>query len=79
MTPKMVSINCRILPPPRVMYGGQQMMQPRDGSWNMRNVRVVQPCTIKSWGVLGMCSPREEGGVISKCVLTGLRYGPNWL
>jgi len=69
MQPKMLSLTCRILPPPRMLYGGQQMMQPRDGTWNMKGVRVTQPCTITSWGVLVTSGQRDRDRTIGKCCL----------
>lgn len=65
MVPKMIAIDSRILSPPMMQYGNSQSMQPRDGQWNMRGVRVVQACSVRSWGVL-VSDRRDENGVISK-------------
>jgi len=69
MTPEMMSVKSRILNPPKVVYGASKIMQPRDGSWNMKDVKVVEASTVKSWGVLVTSGqrdlPRVQGKHIS--------------
>jgi eukaryotic translation initiation factor 2C len=45
----MMSMKARILPAPRLIYGGNRTMSPRDGRWNLRGLKFIKPSTIKSW------------------------------
>jgi eukaryotic translation initiation factor 2C len=46
---KMMDVKARILPPPRLIYGSNRTMSPRDGKWNLRGLAFLKPSTIKSW------------------------------
>ena len=40
---KLIQLNARVLPPPRVMYGSNRRTEPQDGSWNIRGNQVGVP------------------------------------
>ncbi|KAJ7758252.1 argonaute-like protein [Mycena metata] len=47
-----LSINARVLTPPRLTYGkGSKLptIEPRNGSWNMADKRLYRPATIVAW------------------------------
>ncbi|ELR04129.1 hypothetical protein VC83_02051 [Pseudogymnoascus destructans] len=48
----MMSVKARILPAPRLTYGGNRPMTPRDGRWNLRGLKFLRPSTIKSWVIV---------------------------
>ncbi|RKF59552.1 Protein argonaute 5 [Erysiphe neolycopersici] len=45
----LISVNARVLQPPSVRYGGSGSLAPRNGSWNMINVRFHTPAKIGPW------------------------------
>ena len=46
----LLSVNARVLVTPKIKYGGSSgVMQPIDGSWNMRNVKVHKGSKITKW------------------------------
>jgi eukaryotic translation initiation factor 2C len=49
---EMVRLDARVLPAPKVQYGGNSTHVPQDGSWNMRGKKFVVPMKIDSWAVL---------------------------
>lgn len=57
--PKMVVAQGRQLPPPAVQYYGNVTESPRDGAWNMRNKKFVNPAQLKSWAVINCCDQRR--------------------
>jgi len=59
---EMMTIKARILPAPTVVYSPstrENSFVPRDGSWNLRDKKVVQGATLGSWGVIVYASERE--------------------
>lgn len=56
----MITVNARILPSPKISYLGAAGQVPADGSWNMRNVKVVQPGSITSWGFININGPNPR-------------------
>jgi len=59
---KMMEVKARILPPPRLIYGGSRTMSPRDGKWNLRGLTFLRPSTIKSWVLVYLPSGRSPLG-----------------
>lgn len=49
---QMSVIPARILPPPRLSYLSGGMLNARDGSWNIVNVKFQRPGTLGNWLVL---------------------------
>ncbi|KAJ3275401.1 hypothetical protein HDV01_000693 [Terramyces sp. JEL0728] len=47
--PKMMEIQSRILPAPKVLLGDNQALNGQDGSWNMRNQRLVDTPLMDSF------------------------------
>ena len=59
---EMVTVPARILEPPTIQYhpsSREPLITPRDGSWNLRDKKVVQPATLHSWAVVCFGSPKE--------------------
>ena len=51
--PKMITVNGRILPAPRILYKTAKMeTSPRDGSWNMSNLQFTVPMVINNWSYI---------------------------
>lgn len=58
----MISVPARILDPPTIQYhptSREPLITPREGSWNLRDKKVVQPATLCSWSVICFGSPRD--------------------
>lgn len=84
LTDEMITIPARILDPPTLQYhpsSREPQITPRDGSWNLRAKKVVQPATLHSWAIVCFGSPREMPQeqidnflreLISTCRETGL-------
>ncbi|KAG8985277.1 hypothetical protein FRB90_004845 [Tulasnella sp. 427] len=47
-----MTIKGRILPPPALEYGKKQVIQPRDGQWNMRGKQLFKPEKISGCAIL---------------------------
>lgn len=45
----LISVSARILPPPSVRYGGSGSLTPRNGSWNMINVKFHTGVKLGPW------------------------------
>lgn len=59
---EMMVIPARILDPPTLQYhptSREPLITPREGSWNLREKKVVQPATLHSWAVVCFGTPRE--------------------
>ncbi|POR35180.1 Protein argonaute 18, partial [Tolypocladium paradoxum] len=62
----LLTVNGRVLSVPVISYLGHQQkrsdVQPRDGSWNMKNVRVVRPgAAIERWAYLNILKAGRGG------------------
>ena len=42
----------RILPPPTLLYNNKGTVQPRDGVWDLRNSRFLDPRNLERWVIL---------------------------
>lgn len=51
----------RVLDAPTLVMGSKRELQPREGSWDLRNVQFHQPATVKSWVLLALNPGREVG------------------
>ena len=52
---KMMTVPARILDPPTIQYhpaSREPLITPREGAWNLRDRKVVQPATLHSWAVI---------------------------
>eukprot|EP00158_Paraphelidium_tribonemae_P008813 Partr_v1_DN28691_c0_g1_i1_m49399 putative eukaryotic translation initiation factor 2c len=59
---EMMTIPARVIDPPTVQYhpsSREPLITPREGSWNLRDKKVVQPATLHSWVMVCFGSPRE--------------------
>lgn len=57
-----MTVPARVLNPPTLQYhpsSKESLITPRDGSWNLRDKKVVQPATLHSWGIVCFGSPKE--------------------
>ncbi|KAJ5591873.1 uncharacterized protein N7459_002242 [Penicillium hispanicum] len=45
----LITVQGRVLPPPRIYYAGQKEIQTMGGSWNMRSIRFSKPAALKKW------------------------------
>ncbi|CAB4422806.1 unnamed protein product [Rhizophagus irregularis] len=55
----MLLVNARVLPTPTIQYhpsSREHHVQPRDGSWNLRDKKVATGATLGSWAVLAFLS-----------------------
>ncbi|KAG0264297.1 eukaryotic translation initiation factor 2C, 2 [Actinomortierella ambigua] len=48
---EMAKVNARVLSPPKITYGRNAILVPRNGTWNLRDVRVADGKVLDSWGV----------------------------
>lgn len=57
----LLSVNARVLDTPSIKYGGGgAALKPRDGSWNMRDVKVHKGSTIRKWTWIELTNGRPE-------------------
>lgn len=58
---KMVMITGRVLPPPKLQYGGLTRVQaePRQGQWDMRSKHFYQGIEIHSWAICVFAQQRQ--------------------
>jgi eukaryotic translation initiation factor 2C len=58
----LVTVDARVLKPPTLDYSPQSeqpRLEPRDGSWNMRGLRVKRGITLSSWSVVLFGTQRD--------------------
>ncbi|EJT97024.1 Piwi-domain-containing protein [Dacryopinax primogenitus] len=46
VTEQPIKLNARILDAPRLMYGNNATIAPRDGAWNMKGKKFIRPSTV---------------------------------
>lgn len=44
----------RVLDPPSLVFGNEQTLRPRDGTWDLRNSRLLTAMPIDKWALLGV-------------------------
>ncbi|KAK1227892.1 hypothetical protein PQX77_009082 [Marasmius sp. AFHP31] len=62
-----ISINARVINPPRLQYGPRsdgrdkrpQTVDPRNGSWNLRDITFIKPQPINRWCIIVFESPNR--------------------
>jgi eukaryotic translation initiation factor 2C len=60
ISPSMLEVPARILPAPRIEYGGSDpVIMPRDGGWNLRGKRLLYGRKLNSWAVVCFGSQRD--------------------
>ncbi|KAF9935761.1 Eukaryotic translation initiation factor 2C [Modicella reniformis] len=62
ISPEMMVLQARILPPPMIHYhpsSSQPSVVPRDGSWNLIGRKVALGTTLGSWGVIVFGNERD--------------------
>ena len=48
----MIAVPARVLSAPKVMYARNTAANPVNGSWNMREKKVLRPASIPTWTIL---------------------------
>lgn len=48
----MIAVPARVLTAPKVMYAGNTSTSTVNGSWNMRNKKVLKPASLPTWTIL---------------------------
>ncbi|KAF9435066.1 hypothetical protein BGZ76_006969, partial [Entomortierella beljakovae] len=59
---EMATVKARVLPAPIIQYhptSREASFTPRNGSWNLRDKKVIGGATLGSWGVVVMATERE--------------------
>ena len=69
----------RVLPTPTLVYGERESspIVPRNGVWNMRNLKYVDAKSMSKYGVINTtrCSPQNISYFLDKLRETGLKMG----
>jgi eukaryotic translation initiation factor 2C len=60
---RLMEIDARILPAPRLLLGANKTSAPRDGAWNFINYQVVNPAKLTAVGVCCLDSRLRDGDV----------------
>lgn len=69
----LVTIQGRVLPPPKIMYAKQQELQAKFGSWNMQSIQFCKPVTLKSWTWLLIDAPYSKHGLDPQSLDRGMQ------
>ncbi|KAJ1913715.1 hypothetical protein IWQ60_009100 [Tieghemiomyces parasiticus] len=89
VNPRILVTPARNLPPPTVVYSQRDVSQnvmPRDGAWNMRGRRFLQPAELNSYAVLVLDRPhpnamaavrRGMDELFRACSQVGMRVTPD--
>ena len=48
----MIAVPARVLPAPRVIYAKNTAANPVNGSWNMKDKKVLEPASLPTWTIL---------------------------
>jgi eukaryotic translation initiation factor 2C len=65
-SPNLLQIKARILNAPQIVYGGNRVVVPNDGRWNLRGVRLLRAASIKSWALLYLPNRPAAEQVVSR-------------
>ena len=69
----------RVLPTPKLVYGDKESSTiiPRDGVWNMRNMKFIEAKSMNSFGLINItrCGDREIDYFISSLTKAGREMG----
>ncbi|KDO27771.1 hypothetical protein SPRG_07370 [Saprolegnia parasitica CBS 223.65] len=63
LNPKMLAIEARILPDPKLRYARDAIEVPAAGAWNMRNKGFFEGMAIESFAVLSLCTERDSRAI----------------
>ena len=50
----MLQVKARVLPPPTVSYGGNSMVQPDGGAWNLISTAFYEPRHLSDWAIVAL-------------------------
>ncbi|GBG68507.1 hypothetical protein CBR_g3051 [Chara braunii] len=83
----MQSVNGRILPPPKLLFGERSRsreMIPQRGAWNLMNQTLCEPATVTLWGCLCLESLPDDmvtqflKKLASECQKYGMKFHQQW-
>jgi len=60
---ELITVPGRILPTPKVYYGNKEL-QPREGSWNLMNVKFSKPGSIGKWACVTLNYNDQRGNAL---------------
>jgi len=55
---KLIEVEARILPPPKIVYANDKQADPRQGSWQTKGVQFYKAAQITSWGFIVFDNPK---------------------
>ncbi|XP_054717751.1 LOW QUALITY PROTEIN: protein argonaute-4-like [Uloborus diversus] len=59
--PRPLSLEGRVIESPSVRYLHEQIIKPRDGSWDMRDKQFFRPAEVESWALISFANERFCG------------------
>ncbi|KAJ5471191.1 hypothetical protein N7530_008548 [Penicillium desertorum] len=59
----LITVQGRVLPPPRIMYAKQRELQAKSGSWSMQSIAFSKPGILKNWVWLFIDAPNSRHGL----------------
>lgn len=62
----LIAVHARVLSAPTILYGKNVTTRPRDGSWNMRDVKVFRGAKIDRWAVHQVSESHRYPRLIAK-------------
>ncbi|KAL6583163.1 argonaute 5 [Orobanche minor] len=79
---QMVSIEARVLPPPKLRYDGTDIVVPSEGRWNMMDKKMFSGGNLESWACINisrLSSTEVEvfcNDLIETCIKKGMNCNP---
>ncbi|KAJ0703963.1 putative Piwi domain, ribonuclease H-like superfamily [Helianthus annuus] len=55
--PSNTQVEGRVLEPPKLKFGNDKDVLPRDGRWNFKDKTLVAPTLITHWAIVNFCAP----------------------
>ncbi|KAJ5083295.1 hypothetical protein N7456_012722, partial [Penicillium angulare] len=56
----LITVQGRVLPPPKILYAKQKEIMTMAGSWNMKAIQFSKPAVLKNWTWLYVHNPRAR-------------------
>uniref|UniRef100_A0A0P5QUR0 Argonaute-2 n=1 Tax=Daphnia magna TaxID=35525 RepID=A0A0P5QUR0_9CRUS len=76
---QMAKIQGRVLPTPKLVYGDKEStpIMPRDGVWNMRNMKFIEAKSMNAYGILNItrCQDRDIETFVMALTRAGREMG----
>ncbi|XP_021767509.1 protein argonaute MEL1-like [Chenopodium quinoa] len=83
MTEEPVTVDARVLPPPKLKYGAEQEVAPGEGQWNMFEKKMYIGATVSNWTCLNFARRVEDSvpkfckDLVDMCSSMGMNFTPN--